>query len=50
MFSNYPLPGFDQNNTRELPQPADEHDIKEEDTTESQSQNTFQYAMVSGSL
>ena len=50
LFSNYPLPGFDQNNTRELPQPADEHDIKEEDTTESQSQNTFQYAMVSGSL
>ena len=50
LFSNYPLPGYHQHNTRELPQPADENDIKEEDTTESQSQNTFQYGIVSGSL
>ncbi len=50
LFSNYPLPGFEQHNIRELPQPADENDIKEEDTTESQIPNEFQYGMVSGSL
>ncbi|MBK8242621.1 MAG: hypothetical protein IPK88_04280 [Saprospiraceae bacterium] len=50
LFSNYPLPGFEQHNIRELPQLLDENNIKEEVTTESQSQNTFQYGIVSGSL
>lgn len=50
LFSNYPLPGFDQYNTRELPQPLDENDLNNEEVNEPQIPNTFQFGMVSGSL
>lgn len=48
LFSNYPLPGFEQRSTKELPTP--QFNIFDGQTTNSSIQNTLNYGMVSGSF